>query len=64
MVEDAEGERQVAFILEHPGMSAWLKDALRTALPRHPVSVLNDLEVLGFVLRRRARAWAALTGAR
>ncbi|GAB0120132.1 hypothetical protein [Acidisoma sp. 7E03] len=56
----SEADAQIAFILDHPGMSDWLKTALREALPRDPVAVLNDLELLAIVLRGRADA--LLTG--
>ncbi len=49
-------EEHIAFILEHPGMSDWLKNALREAVPRDPITVLNDLEILNLVLRTRAEA--------
>lgn len=44
---------QISFVLGHPGMSAWLKNTLRDALPRDPVCVLNDLEILNLILRKR-----------
>lgn len=47
-------DEQIAFILDHPAMSDWLKRALATALDRSPTEVLNDLEILNQVLRRRA----------
>lgn len=47
-------ESQVKFILDSPVMSDWLKDALRNAIHRDPVAVLNDLEILNLVLRKRA----------
>jgi hypothetical protein len=51
-----EADAHIAFILEHPGMSDWLKRALQEALPRDPVAVLNDLEILNLVLRKRSEA--------
>lgn len=51
-----EVDAHIAFILEHPGMSDWLKNALRDALPRDPIAVLNDLEILNLVLRNRSEA--------
>ena len=36
-------EEQIAFVLKHPGTSTWLKVALRGALDRHPIDMLNDL---------------------
>ncbi len=51
-----EIDAHIAFILEHPAMSDWLKSALREALPRDPITVLNDLEILNLVLRSRSEA--------
>jgi hypothetical protein len=48
-------DEKISFVLNHPGMSAWLKHALREALPRDPVSVLNDLEILNLILRERSQ---------
>lgn len=50
----ASGDASVDFVLNHPDMSPWLKDALATALDRAPPAVLNDLEILNFVFRARA----------
>jgi len=47
-------ERQISFVLAHPGMSSWLKTALSDALHRDPISVLNDLEILNLILRNRS----------
>lgn len=49
-----EMREQISFVLDHPGISDWLKCSLRDALQRNPVSVLNDLEILNAILRRRA----------
>ena len=49
-------EDRIAWVLAHPGMSRWLKDALRTALDRDPVAVLSDLEMLNTLLRPRSEA--------
>jgi len=61
MVEPGPGTDQpllldasIDFVLNHPGMSSWLKDALATAVERDPSAVLNDLEVLNFVFRAKA----------
>ena len=48
-----EAERRIAWALDHPGASAWLKDALRAALVRDPVEVMNDVEMLRELLRLR-----------
>lgn len=45
---------QISYALSHPGISAWLKDALRGALDRDPIDVLNDLEILSLMLRKRS----------
>lgn len=55
----SEADAHIAFILEHPGMSDWLKTALQEALPRDPIAVLNDLEILNLVLRKRSEALIA-----
>ncbi|MGO4713281.1 hypothetical protein [Bradyrhizobium sp. 2TAF24] len=54
--ELSEAERQIEWVLAHPGMSGWLKGALRTALHQDPVHLLNDLEILGLLLRARSQA--------
>jgi len=50
----SEMEEHISFVLAHPGMSGWLKTALSDALHRDPISVLNDLDILNFILRNRA----------
>jgi hypothetical protein len=55
-VQLAEAERRIAWILAHPGFSDWLKDALRKAVDRDPVDVVNDLELFGHVIRPWASA--------
>ena len=45
-----QAERNIAWILAHPGFSDWLKDALRTGLTRDPVQLSNDLELLKHLL--------------
>ncbi len=54
MITQSEIEEQIAFVLAHPGMSAWLKNALGDALSRDPICVLNDLEILNQILRNRS----------
>jgi hypothetical protein len=49
-------EQRIAWILAHPGVSEWLKDALRNALDRDPVDVANDLELLSQLLHPWANA--------
>lgn len=45
-----EVEQRIEWVLADPGMSAWLKSALRTALDHDPVQILNDLEMLRILL--------------
>ena len=49
-------EAQIAWVLGHTGISPWLKQALKSALDGDPVVASNDVEVLGYLLQRRARA--------
>ncbi|WP_194954773.1 hypothetical protein [Sphingopyxis solisilvae] len=48
-----KSDEQIAWILAHPAMSPWLKQALRTARERDPNAVLNDLEVLRHVMNSK-----------
>jgi hypothetical protein len=49
-------EERIAWILANPRSSAWLKQALESANGRDPVAVLNDLEILNLLLRKKAEA--------
>lgn len=51
-VKEAEG--RIDWALTHPGMSEWLKQALRGARARDPTDILNDLEMLNHLLQKRA----------
>ncbi|MDR7257538.1 hypothetical protein J2X47_001709 [Sphingomonas sp. BE270] len=51
-----EAERQIEWVLAHPRMSPWLKDALRSAIDQDPIQIMNDLEVLRHVLSARCEA--------
>lgn len=51
-----EAERQIAWALDHPHVSTWLKDALRAALLCDPVVVVNEVEMLRELLRFRMDA--------
>jgi len=51
-----EAERRIAWIETHPAFSGWLKETLRSAIVRDPVEVMNDLEILGQLLRGWASA--------
>lgn len=48
-------EDRIDWVLAHPGMSDWLKQALRSARDREPVDVLNDLEMLQNLLGPQAK---------
>lgn len=50
-------ELRIAWVLDNPAMSSWLKAALRGALEQNPIVVSNDVEVLSNLLRARADAW-------
>lgn len=41
-------------VLSSPTSSSWLKDALRSSLPRDPVDAARDAELLALVLSSRA----------
>ncbi|QPC95913.1 hypothetical protein [Mesorhizobium sp. INR15] len=49
-------EKHIAWVLAHPGMSAWLKDALRTSADRDPVDLLGDLAMLSLLLKAKSHA--------
>lgn len=44
-------EERIEWVLSNPDISEWLKRALRGAMDRDPVDVLNDLEILNTLLR-------------
>lgn len=50
-----EIDERVAWILDHPDMSDWLKSALKTAFVEEPMGLRNDLQILvGIILSREA----------
>ncbi|WP_205963448.1 hypothetical protein [Roseicella aquatilis] len=51
-----EIDDQIGWVLNHPRMSPWLKTTLGTALECDPLAVVNDLEILNLLLRRRCDA--------
>ena len=57
-VELKIADARVAWVLDHGGMSPWLKRALREALAADPVGVANDVEILRYLLQPRAAAWS------
>ena len=50
---------QIDWLLAHPGVSEWLKSALRSAENCDPIVLINDLELLRLVLGRRAEEQVA-----
>lgn len=52
----AEAETRIAWVLNHPDMSDWLKQALRTAVDVDPVGLQNDVELLRHLVTPRALA--------
>lgn len=51
-----EHDAHIAWLLEHPGISDWLKAALRSARECDPIVLNNDLQLLSFVLGRQIEA--------
>lgn len=39
-------DARIAWVLQHPHMSDWLKEALRTADGLDPIALQNDVEML------------------
>lgn len=56
---DTELDSQISFVLAHPGMSSWLKNAIQGAMEQDPLSSMNDVEILQTLLRRRAEVHLA-----
>ena len=54
-------DQQIDWILAHPEMSQWLKDALLVARQRKPIDVLNDLEMLDCLLGQWCEASLLVT---
>jgi hypothetical protein len=47
---------QIGWVLSCSKISPWLKNALTTARGRDPVDILNDLDILDYLLRTRSNA--------
>ncbi|MBN9015341.1 MAG: hypothetical protein J0H25_20450 [Rhizobiales bacterium] len=45
---------QIDWVLARKDVSPWLKETLRTARNRDPIEILNDLEILNYLLRSRS----------
>lgn len=48
-------EERIDWVLSSANISEWLKDALRSAMDRDPVGILNELEMLNTLLRPRCQ---------
>jgi len=55
-LDHATIDDRIAWVLENPGMSVWLKSALKSALAQDPVTLSNDLEILTHLIRPRVNA--------
>lgn len=52
----AAADARIAWVLDHPHTSDWLKQALRTAAGLDPMTLRNDLEMLECLLLPQTRA--------
>ncbi|MDH7972813.1 hypothetical protein QH494_11510 [Sphingomonas sp. AR_OL41] len=52
----AVADARIAWVLEHPHMSDWLKQALRTADGLDPIGLQNDVETLRHLIVPRSQA--------
>ena len=54
--ELARYDQQITWLLNNDGTSAWLKSALEGGAACDPVSIVNDIEILCQLLKRRSAA--------
>lgn len=54
----AAADDRIKWALANPRTSEWLKDALRAAISRDPLDVLNELEMLNILLKPRCQILA------
>ncbi|GAB4152071.1 MAG: hypothetical protein Tsb0016_24430 [Sphingomonadales bacterium] len=54
-------EARMEWALNHPHVSAWLKQALRAAKDQDPVTLLNELAMLDALLQPRCHALIELS---
>ncbi|MBP2277654.1 MULTISPECIES: hypothetical protein [Sphingomonas] len=47
---------RIAWVLNHPHMSDWLKAALRSAQALDPIAIQNDIEILRHLITLRVNA--------
>lgn len=57
----AVADARIAWVLEHPHMSDWLKQALRTADRLDPIGLQNDVEMLRHLIVPRSQAKIEIT---
>ena len=59
----AVADARITWVLNHPHMSDWLKQALRTANGLDPIGLQNDVEMLKHLIvpRSQARIEIAMT---
>lgn len=60
--DQATIDERIAWVLENPGMSVWLKSALKSALVQDPVTLSNDLEILTHLIGPRVNALMQRSG--
>jgi len=59
----AIAEARVAWVLAHPHISAWLKQALRSAQDVDPIALQNDVEMLRHLVALRSQAQVEMAAA-
>jgi hypothetical protein len=52
----AAADARIAWVLQHPHMSDWLKEALRTADGLDPIALQSDVEMLKHLVVTRCHA--------
>ena len=52
----AVAQARIAWVLDHPHMSEWLKQALRSADNADPIVLQNDVEMLRHLIVPRSQA--------
>ena len=57
----AIADARTAWVLEHPHMSDWLKQALRTADGLDPIGLQNDVEMLRHLIVPKSQAQIEIT---
>ena len=57
----AVSDARIEWVLEHPHISDWLKQALRTAEGLDPIRLQNDVEMLRHLIAPRSQAQIEIT---